>query len=89
MRVAGTWETWPRCEQSKKPAYDTDPRPYVPMQLDVAKMQRLTDEECLKLIQEGKCFYCKEDGHLYKECKKRPKSKGKGKGRQKGHRFRP
>ena len=58
--------------KSKKPAYDTDPHPYVPIQLNAAKTQRLTDEDCLKLIQEGKCFYCKEDGHLYRDCKKRP-----------------
>jgi hypothetical protein len=67
--------------KSKKPAYDVDPHPYDPMQLDAAKMQRLTDEECLKLIQEKKCFYCKEKGHMFANCKKRPKNKGKEKGR--------
>jgi hypothetical protein len=75
-------------KHNKRPVYDTDPCPYVPMQLNVVKTQWLTDEEHLKLIQ-GKCFYCKKDSHLYKDCKKRPKSKGEGKGRQKGHHFKP
>jgi len=70
--------------KSKKPVYDVDPCPYNPMQLDTAKTQRLTYEEHQKLIQEKKCFYCKKMGHLFANCKERPKSKGKGKGKGKG-----
>jgi hypothetical protein len=75
--------------KSKRPAYDVDPRPYDPMQLDAAKTQRLTDEECLKLIQEKKCIYCKKVGHIFANCKERPKSKGKGKPRVKRHHLGP
>jgi hypothetical protein len=36
--------------KSKKPAYDIDPHPYDPMELDAAWIQRLANEECQKLI---------------------------------------
>jgi hypothetical protein len=69
--------------KSKKPAYDVDPHPYDPMQLDVAWIQKLTDEECQKLLKEKKCFYCKKASHMFANCKERPKTKGKGKPRMK------
>jgi hypothetical protein len=75
--------------KSKKPVYGVDPRPLNPMQLDAAKTQKLTNEECQKLIQEKKCFYCKKTGHMFADCKERPKSKGKGKGRMKRHHIGP
>ena len=49
----------------RKPTTDVDPHPYDPMQLDAAKMQRMSDEEHLKLVAAGKCFGCKNTGHLY------------------------
>jgi hypothetical protein len=69
--------------KSKKPAHDVDPCPYDPMQLDATWIQKLTDEECQKLLKEKKCFYCKKMGHMFANCKERPKTKGKGKGRMK------
>jgi hypothetical protein len=75
--------------KSKEPAYDVDPRPYNPMQLDAAWIQKLTDKECQKLLKEKKCFYCKEPGHMFANCKKRPKPKGKGKGKMKRHHLGP
>jgi hypothetical protein len=69
--------------KSKKPAYNVDPCPYDPMQLDVAWIQKLTDEEHQKLLKEKKCFYCKKLGHMFANCKERPKTKDKGKGRMK------
>jgi len=66
-------------KQGRKPTTDVDPRPYYPMQLDAAKMQQMSDEECKKLIATGKCFRCKQPGHLYQDCEERPKRKGKGK----------
>src|SRR6266850_2110223 len=68
-------------KQGKKPSTDVDPRPYYPMQLDATKMQRMSKEERKKLIAAGKCFGCKQTGHLYQDCKDRPKCKGKGKQR--------
>jgi hypothetical protein len=73
-------------KHDKRPAHDMDPRPYYPMQLDAVKTQRLTDEEWTKLLREKKCFYCKEAGHRYKDCKEQPKDNKKGKGK-KGRRF--
>jgi len=64
-------------KQGKKPSTDVDPRPYYPMQLDAAKMQRMSDEECQKLLKAGRCFGCKETGHRYRKCPERPKSQGK------------
>jgi len=52
-------------KQGKKPSTDVDPHPYYPMQLDAAKMQRMSEEEHKKLIATGKCFGCKQTGHLY------------------------
>ena len=74
-------------KQGRKPSTDVDPRPYFPMQLDAAKMQRMPEEERKKLIAAGKCFRCKQVGHLYRNCEERPKRKGKGK--QKTQRVRP
>ena len=71
-------------KQGRKPATDVDPHPYYPMQLDAAKMQRMSDEERKKLIATGKCFGCKQPGHLYRDCEERPKRKGKGKQRTPG-----
>jgi len=52
-------------KQGRKPSTDVDPHPYFPMQLDAAKMQRMSEEERKKLIATGKCFGCKQPGHLY------------------------
>jgi len=49
------------------------------MKLDTAKMQRMLDEECQKLVVAGRCFGCKKTGHLYRNCPERPKCKGKDK----------
>jgi len=68
-------------KQGKKPSTDVDPCPYYPIQLDAAKMQRMSEEERKKLIAAGKCFGCKQTGHLYRDCEERPKCKGKGKQR--------
>jgi len=51
--------------KGRKPSTDVDPRPYHPMQLDAAKVQRMSDEEHKKLIAARKCFGCKQPGHLY------------------------
>ena len=50
-------------KQGKKPSTDLDPRPYYPMQLDAAKVRRMSDEEHQKLLKTGRCFGCKETGH--------------------------
>jgi len=50
-------------KRGRKPATDVDPRPYDPMQLDAAKMQRMSDKECQKLMKAGRCFGCKDTGH--------------------------
>jgi len=63
----------------KKPSTDVDPRPYNVIQLDAAKMQRMSEEEHKKLIATGRCFGCKNTGHLYRDCPERPKHKGKNK----------
>jgi hypothetical protein len=75
--------------RGKRPTGDTDPRPYDPMQVDAARTQRMTPEERLKLIKEGKCFGCKETKHLYKDCPENPRNKRKGKGKSKGGKFKP
>jgi len=52
-------------KHGRKPTTDVDPHPYDPMQLDAAKMQRMSDGEHLKLVAAGRCFGCKNTGHLY------------------------
>jgi len=47
----------------------------------------MSEEERKKLIAAGKCFGCKQTGHLYRDCEERPKRKGKGK--QKTPRIQP
>ena len=68
-------------KQGRKPFGDVDPRPYYPMQLDAAKIQRMSDEEHQKLMKAGRCFGCKETGHRYRKCPERPKRQGKNKQR--------
>jgi len=64
-------------QKGRKPAKDIDPRPYNPMQLDAAKVQRMSDEECQELLKAGKCFGCKQTGHRYWKCPERPMRQGK------------
>jgi len=59
-------------KKGKKPSGDVDPRPYYPMQLDAAKIQRMSDKERQKLMKAGRCFGCKETGHRYRKCPERP-----------------
>jgi len=66
-------------KQGKKPSRDVDPHPYYPMQLDAAKIQRMSDKECQKLMKAGRCFGCKETGHRYIKCPERPKRQDKNK----------
>jgi hypothetical protein len=73
---------------NKQPPGDVDHRPYVPMQVDAAKIQRLTDEERQRLRNEGKCFGCESDKHMYANCPRNPKRKGKGKDKRKGQKTR-
>jgi hypothetical protein len=37
------------------------------------KFKPLTAEDRAELMAEGRCFYCREEGHTIKECPKRPK----------------
>ena len=43
------------------------------MDVDVIQTSCMTNEERQKLIKEGCCFYCKDVGHLSRECPKKPK----------------
>jgi hypothetical protein len=67
---------------------DINPHFYHPIEVDAAKTQRLSLEECNKLIKVGKCFYCKKEGHLFQECPTWPKD-GKGKKKDICHPQRP
>src|SRR5579863_7720831 len=40
-------------------------------------LQRLTLEECTKLMQEGRSFQCHEQGHQSKECPKKSEQGGR------------
>jgi hypothetical protein len=73
---------------NKRPPGDVDHRPYVPMQVDAAKIERLTDEERQRLRNEGKCFGCESTKHMYANCPRNPKRKGKGKDKCKSQRTR-
>ena len=56
------------------------------MDVDVARTSRLSDKERKALVAEGKCFHCKQKGHLFRECPTCPKDKGKGKTTQRKNR---
>jgi hypothetical protein len=77
--------------KGKRPSGDIDPRPYDPMQVDAARVKRLEPEERLQLIKDGKCFGCKETGHLYENCDRNPnRGKKKKKNREeRKRRFKP
>ena len=54
------------------------------MQVDRAKLEKLTDKERDRLRKRGACFFCRKDGHMVKECPEKPSgqnSKYKGKAR--------
>ncbi len=49
----------------------------VPMELGaILQRKKLTAQERARLRQEGKCFYCREPGHLALQCPKRPQGNG-------------
>jgi hypothetical protein len=58
-------------------AYQRPQRPRDPDAMDVdvvqsqGQGQRMTDDERQRLIQEGRCFFCKERGHLSNACPKK------------------
>jgi Retrotransposon gag protein/Zinc knuckle len=62
----------------KKPREDIDPRPYISMQVDAARM---SNKEHQKLLKERACFRCKKTGHFLKDCLLKPKGTFKGKQR--------
>jgi Zinc knuckle len=43
------------------------------MDVDMVQTSCMSNEERQKLIKEGHCFYCKNVGHLSRECPKKPK----------------
>ena len=67
------WEPPPRGPppfQNNRPAQSGP----VPMDVDAARLGgSLTDNKKRKLMQENKCFYCKEIGHCAKQCFKKPR----------------
>jgi hypothetical protein len=48
----------------------------VPMDVDTARVDALTTEERQKLLSEGKCFFCRKQGHISKQCPQKQKGKG-------------
>ena len=46
---------------------------YVPMDIDVARLRGpLTPEERKRLMEENRCFYCRDKGHRVNKCWKKP-----------------
>ena len=45
------------------------------MQVDSAKLTKLTDVEREKLRKRGGCFFCRKDGHMARECPEKKKAK--------------
>jgi hypothetical protein len=43
------------------------------MQVDHAKLEKLTDKECKHLHKRGTCFFCWKDRHMAHECLNKPK----------------
>ena len=41
---------------------------HVPMEINRIKIPKLTEELKIKLQQEGKCFFCRKEGHMISEC---------------------
>jgi hypothetical protein len=52
------------------------------MQVDRAKLEKLSDKERERLRKRGACFFCRKDGHMVRECPEKPAGqKGKQKAR--------
>jgi hypothetical protein len=45
----------------------------VPMDVDAVRIDALTPDERQKLLQEGKCFFCRKQGHISKQCPQKEK----------------
>jgi hypothetical protein len=41
------------------------------MDVDLAEVGRMSDEERKKLCTEGRCFFCKAQGHMSRQCPKK------------------
>jgi hypothetical protein len=46
------------------------------MQVDQAKLEKLTKEEWEQLRKHGACFFCQKDGHMARACPEKPKKEG-------------
>ena len=46
-----------------------------PMDVDTIRTTSMTSDEKKKLFEEKKCFYCKKEGHISKNCPKKKKKK--------------
>lgn len=82
MRLAETYDSIMFIETSRKPGYpfrSTTPKPTSSDAMEVdsisrtepGKIAKLTPELREKLRKEGKCFFCRESGHMVKNCPKK------------------
>jgi hypothetical protein len=44
------------------------------MQVDRAKLEKLTEKERERLRKRGACFFCRKDGHMARECPEKKKN---------------
>ena len=73
------WDAWLKAlyknakakNQPKKKQQDDDA-----MQVDIAKLQKLTDTKWEKLKKEGHCFKCQKQGHLFHTCPEKGQTLG-------------
>ena len=47
------------------------------MDVDTVQVNALTPDECANCMKEGRCFFCKDKGHMSKVCPKKQKNKQK------------
>jgi hypothetical protein len=47
------------------------------MDVDAVQVNALTLDECANCIKEGRCFFCKNKGHMLNTCPKKQKNKQK------------
>jgi len=52
------------------------------MQVDAARLERLTPKERIKLAKEGRCFKCREEGHMSADCPTNTNNQGNQQGNQ-------
>jgi hypothetical protein len=60
-----------RSKEQWRQAFQTKPKDFSVMEIDRVRARQITTDERAELMKEGKCFTCRKQGHLSRDCPQR------------------